>query len=169
MNETDVHTSKDRLYYEGLVNSKSTIVPIPKSEQMRKRWKVAQSRSLHTPQKALNALVEQRYHQVLTKVKQLISGTTPIFERDYRHDSRENALAMHAFIGEHIYLYLECDYSYKYQVEYTFHNCPFEHHIRAMLFTYPLDTRSKVTTLKPDFTTFYENVLRVQDRKYITY
>jgi len=169
MNETHSPTSKDYQLYCDLANSKSTILPIPKHLRMKKRWGYAQTRSLHEPQKALNRTVEGKYHNLLTKVKQLLAGQPfPIFERDYRYDDSEDALALHAFISYSFYWYLECSYCYDYRISYAFNNCLFEAEVRALLRFHPFDLRATEVQLKPDFINFYKNVLKVQDRKYIT-
>jgi len=92
-----------------------------------------------------------------------------IFERDYRNCNAENAFAMHSLMSNSIYLYLECDYSFNYRIEYAFNNCPFEAEIKKLLRPFVLVNSSKEIQLKPDFNTYFATVLNVQDKKYIHY
>jgi hypothetical protein len=136
---------------------------------MGKTWKVAQRRSNYQEQQRTNTTVEVFYNSVLFNAKKLHGHSNqPRFERDYRNDRSESGLAMHAFLSDQFYFYLECDLHYDYNIEYAFFRCPFESEIRAMLKGYPCDTRAREANLKPDFPTFYKNVQAFQDKKFFT-
>lgn len=167
MNQNTVNRSKNYETYVRLANTKSSIVPIPIGQRLKMGWGYALTRLVEN-RKRLNFVAESRYMQILQRVKPLLANTSPLFERDYRHCNAEDALAMHAFISETFYWHLECTFHYDFMVYYAFNNCPFEDEIRKELRLYPFDTNSKEVQLQPDYLTFYKNVLRVQDRKYIT-
>ena len=139
--------------------------------RLKKRWKTALIKQKGM-NKDINKLVEAYYKDVLAFVKPLIS-TLPdtysrtVFERDYREDSSENSFAMHSFITPSFFWYLECDYAYRYRVEYDFHNCPFEEQIRNKLSgMYTLLERTEQRHLQPNCEEFLKRVFKVQDEKY---
>jgi hypothetical protein len=169
MNKT-VNIGKQEELYLQVINTKSTIVAIPMQLRMRKRCSIAAIRDNNVSQKERNLKVEMAYMSTLKKVKSLFAQCAhPIFERNYRKDNSESALAMHAYLTNSFYFYLECDFLYNYQVEYALNNCPYVSEIRVMLNDFPFGINAKEVTLKPDFTMFYLNVLKVQDKKHITY
>ena len=169
MNNT-VNPSKQEELYLQLINTKSSIVPIPMQLRMRKRCSFAASRDNHVSEKERNRKLEVAYMSILTKVKTLFALCVhPIFERDYRRYNSESAMAMHAYLTNSFYFYLECDFLYNTQCEFALHNCPFEKQIRALLSEFPYGIHAKEVPLKPDFTMFYLNVLKAQDKRYITY
>jgi len=131
---------------------------------------VAKFRDNNISQKERNLKVEVSYTSTLKKAKALFAQCVhPIFERDYRKDNSESALAMHAYLTNSFYFYLECDYHCSYQVEFAFHNCPYKKEIRSLLHGFPCGIHAKEVQLEPDFAMFYLNVLKAQDKKYITY
>ncbi|WP_146166541.1 hypothetical protein ABZR88_09695 [Mucilaginibacter yixingensis] len=100
--------------------------------------------------------------------KLLLKAEQPlVFERDYRYDNSESAFAMHAFISPTLYLYLECSPDCHYRVEYAFNSCKQEDELRKQLANYSFKGRTIESALQPDFSTFYTNVLRVQQAKHI--
>lgn len=167
---TTVNTSKEHELYMHLINTKSTLVPIPRHLRMKKRWAIAVNRDNNLSQKNRNLSVEVSYKSILTKAKKLLAQSRhPVFERDYRKDNTESALAMHAYLNNCFYFSLECDFVYNYQLEFAFNNCPFEAEIRELLRDLPFGVTAKEVTLKPDFSMFYLNVLKVQNKEHITY
>jgi hypothetical protein len=146
----------------------NTHYPLAKENQFSKRWHIAQSLQNRPQQRLQNDAVEFDYHRILDVVKRLyLKHGEVYFDRDYKHDKTENCLAMHSFMTPTFYWYLECDFCYDFRVEYDFCNCPFESSILAMLKPYPMDRASKRIQLKPDFNTYYNGVVKVQDAKYI--
>lgn len=93
----------------------------------------------------------------------------PVFERDFKEDSSENGLTIYSYLSYNIYFELTCTYNYNYEVHFALNNYPFELELLRSLAVYPLKERAKLVIVKPDFSIFYENVLRVQDRKHITF
>jgi hypothetical protein len=115
-----------------------------------------------------NETIESQFLRTLAKVKKLLAREHPTaFERDYRNDNSQDAFAMHSFMTGTFYFHLECSFTYSYDVTYTFNHCEHEATIRELLKCYPLCTRAKETRLKPDFNTYFNTVLNVQDNKYI--
>lgn len=134
-----------------------------------KLWVKAQGRPNHIVQKQTNRTIESSFIRLLAKAKELSKGDRqPIFERDYRHDKTDSETIMHAYMSSTIYLLLECDYQFNFAIQYSFNNCPFEKELTALMIGYPYDLHSTNVDLKPDFNTFYRNVLNYQDKKYIT-
>ena len=88
------------------------------------------------------------------------------YEKDLKHDSSQ-FLAMHSFITPCFYWSLDCAAYYDFEIEFAFHNCPFEAEIRRMLNAYPLDRKAKEKQLQPDFATFYNTALKVQPAEFI--
>lgn len=169
MNNTVKPSKQEELYLQ-LINTKSSIIPIPMQLRMRKRCSFAASRDNNISQKERNLKVEVAYMSVLTKVKTLFAQCAhPVFERNYRRDNSESAMAMHAYLTNSFYFYLECDFNYDHQVEFALYNSPYEKQIRALLNEFPYGIHAKEVPLKPDFTMFYLNVLKAQDKRYITY
>jgi hypothetical protein len=142
--------------------------PLQKKHQFMKRWIVAERRKNWEHQTGMNRCTEAAYHRIIEAVKQrfLMPGEL-YYDRDYKQDKTENCCAMHSFITPTFYIYLECSFDYEYRVEYAFWNCPFEAEIRTMLRPYPLDRQAREVTLKPDFTAFFDTVLRIQDPRFI--
>jgi hypothetical protein len=170
MPENHVHHDKQRHFYLQLINTPPSIKQIPPNNRQTKRWHYAQRRDNMLGQKRDNIIVEGQFRSILAEVKKLSANEhTPVFERDYRKDNTESALAMHAYLSSSFYFFLECDILCEYRIAYAFHNCPYELAIRKLLEHYLLASRAKEQMLKPDFNTFYLNVLRVQDKQYITY
>ena len=83
------------------------------------------------------------------------------------HDKSESATSMQSFITPNFYWHLHCSYLYHYEVEFAFNDCEFEAYIKAMLIPYPLDRQATERKLLPDFNTFFETVLQVQDKCYL--
>ena len=168
--DNTVNTSKQHELYIQLINAKTSIQPIPMQLRMRKRCGVAKFRDNNLSQKERNVKVEAAYMYVLMKAKKLFAQCThPIFERDYRRDNSESAMAMHAYLNNSFYIFLECNFRYDMQVDYAFHNCPYEKDIRAILNDFSVGIEPKEVELKPDFTMFYLNVLKAQDKRHVTY
>jgi len=145
--------------------------PTGNNGALTKRWVLAKRKYGHTQNQLTNETVESAFHSMLYKVKQLLREHQPnqtVFEKDFRFDNAHNAFALHAFISSSVYLYLECSMNYLYQLEYAFNNCKHEAVIRELLAAYIFTNRTKEVSLQPDFNTFYEGVLRVQDKKHIT-
>lgn len=83
-----------------------------------------------------------------------------------KNDSTEDAAAIHAFMSEHIYLFLQCESSFEYTISYAFSNCPFEAEVRSMFNQCLLDNSFKEVSLVPNFTTYLTNVKRHQHPKH---
>ena len=134
------------------------------------KWRIAQSRDNHASQKSINVSVEVQYHAILTKVKMLLGKSAhPVFERDFKRDHSYGAEVMHSFISSSFYWHLTCDMFYYYCIEYAFYTCSFEAEVKAMLRGHTFNARAKEVQLKPDFNTFYKNVLKVQDSRFISF
>ncbi|WP_295791978.1 hypothetical protein [Mucilaginibacter sp.] len=132
-----------------------------------KRWKWAQTRGSNPAQVRQNDCCEHSYHEVLNLVKthHLKPGDV-FYEKDSKHDTSE-FLAMHGFMTSTFFWRLDCAAYYDYEIEFAFNNCPFEAEIRRCLRAFPLDRQAKEIQLKPDFKTFYNNVLKVQPSEFI--
>jgi hypothetical protein len=131
-----------------------------------KRWVIAQNRGTRPLQAKQNSNTENAYHRIIAAIKQhyLKPGDT-YFERDYKQDKTENLFEMHCFMCNSVLLRLDCMLYYDYEVEFAFYDCPFEAAIRAML--KPLCDRVKEIELKPNFTLYYEHVLRYHKPEFI--
>ena len=115
------------------INLNDDATPFKRHFHLPKTWIKAKHKNGELQNRA-NATIEHIYHSILNKAKKLsLTSSRPLFERDYRKDTLENHFAMHAFMSESFYFYLECDIIYSYQIQYSFHNCPFEQELRAML------------------------------------
>jgi hypothetical protein len=128
----------------------------------RKRYQIAQARSKNGRQQKDNESLEIAYFNVLARVKRLLKGSNKLyFERDYRRD-HASYLAMYAFVCDSFYLYLECEFDFCYSLEFAFCNCRYEAELRELLTPLKDYQRIKEVCLKPDFTTYYKNVLAYQ-------
>ena len=147
----------------------STRPPANKRGTMPKTWMTGRGNSKFDQERPTNNAIEATYMSILAKVKTRHSPSSyPVFERDYRHDNTDSAIMMHAFMSESIYWVLECDVHGKYNVQYAFHNCTFEKQVLALMDEYPLNTRCTELELQPAFPIFFQNVLRFQDKRYLT-
>lgn len=135
--------------------------------QPSKRWVIAQAR----PEKLIvmqNNCTEASYHSVINAVKKLYLKRNEVYyERDLKKDKSQGSLGIHSFITPNFYWILYCEFTYTYAVDFAFFDCPYEAEIRKMLRAYPLDRQAKEKDLQPNFNTFYQNVLKVQDLVYL--
>jgi len=139
----------------------------PKHKQSKKRWIVAQARP-EKGRRMQNDCTEAAYHRIIEAVKKLYLKHGDIYyDRDLKTDKSQGFLSMHSFLCSNFYIYLQCDFTFDYTVEYAFNNCLFEAEIRKMLAVHPLNAQAKEVALKPDFTTYYQTVLKVQDQQFI--
>jgi hypothetical protein len=146
----------------------NVITPLPYKDRMPKQWKIAQTRFGYISQKRDNRIIEHTFIRVLAKAKVLLARPgLVVFERDIREDNSHDSFTMHVYICKSFYFQLECQLNCDFKVEYCFNNCRVEREIRQLL-TPTLSFVPREVLLKPDFNTFYEAVLRVQDKKYIT-
>jgi hypothetical protein len=148
-------------------NASTGIKPLPHKQRLHKSCLLAKYRLKDQLQKRINICIEENFMSVLNEVK-FYHAQQPqiVFERDYRHDNRENAHAMHAFISNSFYFYLECDLVYHYKVEFAFHDCAYESKFRDLLSRFQLNKQIKEVALQPSFPIFYKAVLAIQDPKY---
>lgn len=159
----------DKQYYERLALSPPTITPLPSGQRAVKRWLIAKRRDNHEMEKLRNLVIERSYHTVLKVAKQIIGKPSlPVFERDYTRDNSESATAMHAYLDSNFYFTLDCDWLYQYRVEYAFNECKHKRQLLNLIDSYPFDANATEKVLKPDFHSFYCNVLKAQDCKHIT-
>jgi hypothetical protein len=141
---------------------------LPAKRSLRKPWSRSITRPNWTTQKRDNANLEGRYHQIIAMVKKLhLKQGELYFERDYKDDSTEGYLAMHSFLTSSFYLYIECELTYDYHVEWAFHNCSYEAEVMEILTRYPMDTMSREVTPTPDLPTFYKRTLAIQSREFV--
>jgi hypothetical protein len=152
---------------EQVPRSKPTsIQPIPVHQRIPKRWVLARRKN-GVQQQLHNESIESQYHRTLAKAKQLLKSQPSLyFERDYKHDNRENAFLLHAFMSDSFYFTLECSMSFVYQVEYAFKSCKHEATIRELLDTYSFKLSAKEVELA-DFNSFYDTVITVQHQRYV--
>ena len=133
---------------------------------MRKSWIIAQNRSGYITQKLLNKKTEFIFHSTLRMVKAFLSNKPEaFFERNYLHDNIDSALLMHGFMSKRFYLTLECNVHYDIVIEYAFANFQLEAEVKKKLEA--AGALAREITLKPDFETFYQNVLNYQNKKHI--
>jgi len=163
-----IHPNTNKMSAEQVPRSKThPIQPIPVHLRIPKRWVLAKRRN-GVQQQLHNETIENQYHRILAKAKQLLKSQGGMyFERDYKHDNTENAFLLHAFISDSFYFTLECSMSFVYQCEYAFNNCLHEVAIRKQLSTYTLSQHAKEVDLQPTFKTFYQTVITVQDKRYL--
>jgi hypothetical protein len=131
----------------------------------RKRWMIAQSRNENSRQHADSLALETGFAVALARAKRLLAGSNKLsFERDYKRDDRGGVLPIYAFLTDSIYLYLECSLDHNYVIQFAFHNCSIEPQLKELLL--PLRNIGNVqeVKLKPDFPTFYKNVLAFQPK-----
>jgi hypothetical protein len=141
--------------------------PLPNSRGT-KRWILAQRQQCRILHETDNASIESSYHQLLNAVKShhLKLGEV-YFERDYKHDRSEGLTGMHCFITENFYWRLDCAFTYNCEISFAFSDCSYETEIRSFMQAYPLDRVTTEKQLAPDFETFYNTVLAVQDPAFI--
>jgi hypothetical protein len=141
--------------------------PLRKMRQ-RKRWDLAQSRSHYEAQTNQNSSTEVAYHRVIAFVKELyLTPGEVCFERNYKYDKSDGLLGMHSFLTSTFWWRLDCSYLYEYEISLAFNRCPFEAEIREMMQVYPLDRTVIEKPLQPDFDTFYNTTLCVQEPQFI--
>jgi hypothetical protein len=144
----------------------TTLSPV-RVQRANKFWAIAQGK----PDKQLkvrNECTEHAYQRIITFIKQQhLKPEETFFERNYKRDKDDGLCGMHSFITSTFYWRLDCPPHYSYEVEFAFENCPYEADVRHMLRAYPLDRQATEKILQPNFKTFYETVLTVQDKQYI--
>ncbi len=142
--------------------------PSPPARLLPKRWIAGRKLYKSSTMQKHNEAIQRRYHIILNQVKKLLAPYRPtVFEKDYRFDNTENSFALHAFLSETFYFYIECDFTYFYRVEYAFNNCKHEAEIRKLLDNYTFKERAKEISVLPDFNTFYDNVLAFQHERFV--
>jgi hypothetical protein len=143
----------------------------PKTKRRREtpRWIVAASRTDQKLQRLQNEAVEDHYHQVIAKVKELIMqhGSDTIYVQNHKNNL-DSYTGMHSFVTSTFYWRLDCELAYNYKVYFAFHNCPYEEIIRQMMRGYPLDRTTQEYNFKQGYGTFYKRVLEVQDPIHLT-
>lgn len=131
-----------------------------------KRWVLSERKSKLVVMQNKN--VEASYHEVLKLVKRLYLKPNEVFcERDLRYDYEQGLFGIHTLVTASFYWFLLCDLCYNYQVLYAFGNCPYAAEVRAKLRAYPLDRQAQEYKLKTDYHTFYNNVLKIQEPRYL--
>lgn len=143
-----------------------THYPIRK-DGARKRWIIAASGSQFVYKRMHNECVEAAYHRIREFATRQLSTRTVYYDRDLKNDKSDGLFGMHSFVTPTFYWRLDCDLCYDYQITYAFHNSPFEADIRSFMRAYPLDRVPKLKQFPSDLPTFYENVLRLQDKQFI--
>jgi hypothetical protein len=141
--------------------------PLPDSRGT-KRWILAQRQQCRVLHETDNYSIEASYHRLLNAVKtrHLKLGEV-YFERDYKHDRSEGLTGMHCLITQNFYWRLDCAFTYNYEISFAFDNCRYEAEIRKLMQAYPLDRTATEKQSAPDFNTFYNSVLAVQDPAFI--
>jgi len=140
----------------------------PIQQRGSKRWVAAQRQAPFRQKLMHNNNVEAAYHRIIAIVKKTIAGQLiTYYEKDMKRDRSEGLYGMHSFITPNFYWRLECDLCCDYQIIYGFHNCPYEEEIMKLMRAYPLDRVSTPKLFQSDFNTFYENVLKLQDKQFI--
>jgi len=134
----------------------------------RKRWIMAIESSKFRQKKSHNLCVEAEYHRIVNLVRShYLKPGEVYFERDHKTDTSDGLFGMHTFLTPSFYLWLECNLLCDYKAEYAFNECDYELAIRKFLRSYPLDRTATERILKPDFETYYQTTLRVQDKKFV--
>ncbi|MDB5004929.1 MAG: hypothetical protein JWQ34_3154 [Mucilaginibacter sp.] len=129
-----------------------------------KRWTVAHQRKKYDQMTTHNEPIEVAYHRIVNVVKSLYMLPGDVyFERDYKEDRSEGLYGMHALLTPHFYWRLDCAFTYNYEITYAFNNCSYESEIRKLMQAYPLDRAAIEKQFAPDFNTFYNSVLAVQE------
>lgn len=141
--------------------------PLP-NQRGNKRWVLAQRKHCRGLHQTDNASVEASYHRVIDfiKTRHLKLGEV-YFERDYKHDRTEGLAGMHCFLTPNFYWRLDCAFTYNYEVTYAFHNCAYEADVRQLLQAYPLDRTATEKALAPNFDSFYQTVMAIQEQQFI--
>ncbi|QPH37896.1 hypothetical protein [Pedobacter endophyticus] len=122
-------------------------------------------------EKAINEGMEYMYHDLLKRIKKMYS-TLPneadrlVVEIDCKNDPFDPD-GLWCFFTPHLYYHVRCNYVERYEVDYQFHNCPFENEIRAWFkrVLHPMYTNE--VSKKPDYPTFYQRVLAYQPKERI--
>jgi len=136
--------------------------------QRRKLWVTAMSTTKRQQFRNQNTNVEAAFMRLLKEVKeQWLKPGTIYYEKDCRQNRDEGIMSMHCFITPHFCWLLQCNFEYFYEIEFAFHNCDYEAHIRAELRAYPFEKHAKEENFMPDYPTFYKAVLAIQDKKYV--
>ncbi|MEN0054475.1 MAG: hypothetical protein AAGC65_12450 [Mucilaginibacter sp.] len=109
-------------------------LPTPRAYRyISKRWKQVRPGTQHKHLLAPNNIVAAEYYRILKIVKEkYLEPGSIYFERDYK-DDMSDPFRLHGFISNNLYFMLECDFTFVMQIEYDFHNCPFEAEIIHLL------------------------------------
>jgi len=126
-------------------------------------WITARKQKHNTAQQFINHTLDTNFPFLVEKVKALLAKDNPlVYERNYRKDPNGSLVALHAFLAPTVYLNLDCDGAYRYQMQYSFGNCPHEQEIRALIRSFRLHEIAKEEKRELNFATFYKNVLAYQ-------
>jgi hypothetical protein len=132
-----------------------------------KRWILASTGSQFVQKRMHNECVEAAYHRIRDFATRQLQPGTVYYDRDLKNDKTHGIFGMHSFVSPTFYWRLDCDLCYDYQITYALHNCPFEAELQKLMRAYPLDRAAKVRHLEPDFATFYQNVVTLQDKRFL--
>jgi hypothetical protein len=144
--------------------------PTPPSRQYRyisKRWKQVRPGTQHKHLVDINNVIAGEYYRILETVKeQYLEPGTIYFERNYRDDMTD-PFRLHGFSCSNFYFMLECDFAFTMQIEYDFHNCPFEAAVLHLL-KYAIGLcRAFRTPKQPNLPTYFKGTIAYQDSQFI--
>lgn len=126
-------------------------------------WRLAKKQTHNKAQQQRNFTMDTNFPFLVEKVKKLLTTYQPlVFERNFKREPSGSLASIHAFVAPTVYLNLDCNCAYDYEMKYAFGNCPQEAEIRALMRSYRLDDKAKEIALQPDFNTFYKDVQAFQ-------
>lgn len=147
-------------------NTKPTAIP-KTYYWISKRWKQVRPGTQHKHLADLNDAIAMQYYRILKTAKEkYLESSTVYFERDYKDDTTD-PFRLHGFICNSFYFMLECDFTFIMQIEYDFHNCPFEAEILNLLKYATGLSRAFHTPKQPLLPEYLKAVITFQDSQFI--
>ncbi|UEG52590.1 hypothetical protein LLH06_16670 [Mucilaginibacter daejeonensis] len=128
-------------------------------------WITALKRKHNSAQYSINLSLDTNFPFLVNRVKELLRPEKPlVFERNFKTHPSGSLVTVHAFLGPSVYLNLDCDGAYCYQMEYWFDHCLYEQEIRVYMRELGLHDKAYEKKRWPDFDTFFHKVLHHQGR-----
>jgi hypothetical protein len=123
-------------------------------------------------QKKLNPRIEEGYHRMLKKVKELFA-TLPnkedrvIVELNLKA-MPSDSFGLYSVLTSTFYFSMECDIYNNFRIEYLFHNCKFEKELRTWMIGYSINNHSFQNVRVDDYEDYFNRVLQVQPERFIS-
>lgn len=125
-----------------------------------------------TSQKAMNPAIEEMYHVIVKRVKELYTQLPNKEDRvmiefnNFEEDPTDSH-GLFTIATPSLFFYLECDIKNNYRIEYLFHLCPLETEIQQLINQFSMRSYSTEVVKQSDYPTFFRNCLSLQPSRYI--